>query len=83
MNLTYILALFTTLGVIAYANLIAAVARPAILSFSTIFAAFYQDSLDKKSIEWGNLLPFSSDKTTAKFETKDNKLNIMNDMKTG
>ena len=46
MMLTHVLALFT-LSMVVYGNLLAAVARPAILSFSTIYVAFNQFSSDK------------------------------------
>ena len=57
--LTYVFTLLT-LGEIVKGNLVAAVARPVILSIGTIFAAMNQDVLDTQSFEWKNLIPFAS-----------------------
>ena len=49
-----------TLTVIVKSNLIAAVARPAILSIGTIFAALNQPT--DQPIEWKNFMPFATEK---------------------
>ena len=70
MKLTHVLALFT-LSVIVQGNLIAAVARPVVLSLGSIFTAMKtQDALSEMHIEWRDLLPFSKKSTPAKFANK-------------
>ena len=56
---------FALLGliIIVKGNLIAAIARPTILSIGTIFAALNQDRIDIKHIEWRNIMAFSKEKT--------------------
>ena len=63
MKLTHLLALFTLI-VIAKGTLMAAIARPVILSLGTVFTAFKtQDALSgTQSTEWRNLIPFSTKK---------------------
>ena len=59
MQITHVFAFFT-LSVIVKGNLVAAMARPMILSFGTIFAAMNKDVLETGPIEWRNILPFST-----------------------
>ena len=58
MKLTCVFALLT-LSVVIKGNLLVALTRPAILSIGTIYAAFNQNILDVKPIEWKNIVPFS------------------------
>ena len=59
-------ALFTlsVLSVLVKGNLIAAMARPAILSFGTLFAALNHEKFDIKPIEWRNIMPFVTTTTS-------------------
>ena len=59
MKTKFVIILFT-LSVVAKCNLMAAVARPVLLSFGTIFAAMHQDAIDIQPINWRNLMPFTS-----------------------
>ena len=61
MKLAVVFTLFTLI-VIVKGNLIAAVARPAILSIGTIFAVFSQDKFNFRPTEWKNPLESESDK---------------------
>ena len=60
MKLTQLFTLLT-LSLIVKGNLIAAVARPAILSLGTLFAALNQRT--DQHIEWKNFMPFATEKT--------------------
>ena len=70
MKLTFILTLLQ-ICVIVKGTLLAAVARPVILSFGTMFTALNHDLLDKQTIDWKSLLPFASLRTVAKDENID------------
>ena len=75
MKLTFIFTLFT-LSEIVKCNLIAAMARPVILSIGTIFAAMNQDVVEIQPLEWSNLMPYArkkagmKDKNTKKDELR-------------
>ena len=67
MKTKFVIILFT-LSVVAKCNLMAAVARPVILSFGTIFAAMNQNAIDIQPIDWRNLMPFTSKNPTENSE---------------
>ena len=70
MKLAQVFALFTLI-VIVKGNLIAAMARPAILSFGTLFAALNHEKFDIKPIEWRNIMPFVTEKPSEEFDLEE------------
>ena len=64
MKLMFVFALFI-LSIVVKGSLMAAAARPVILSLGTIFTAMKtHDALsDIQSIEWKNLIPFAEKET--------------------